>query len=239
VYIQLEMDFETPVMRPGSLAKGVPDLKVCFNCKEEKPLSAFYKNRSRKDGLDNCCKSCRSKIAAEHYQKNRDKCLTGMKKYYQENRNVILERFRKYRQENRDVISEKKKKHYQENRNVILETKKKYHQENRDAIAEAKKAWRKENPELASAHAASRRARKKQAQPPWLTEEHINQIKAEYKNSKRMKKLTGIEHHVDHIVPLKGENVCGLHVPWNLQVIPAKHNLEKHNHFDDWNLNDG
>jgi len=209
VYIQLEMDFETPVMRPGSLAKGVPDLKVCFNCKEEKPLSAFYKNRSRKDGLDNCCKSCRSKIAAEHYQKNRDKCLTGMKKYYQENRNVILE------------------------------TKKKYHQENRDAIAEAKKAWRKENPELASAHAASRRARKKQAQPPWLTEEHINQIKAEYKNSKRMKKLTGIEHHVDHIVPLKGENVCGLHVPWNLQVIPAKHNLEKNNHFDDWNLNDG
>ena len=209
MYIQLEMDFETPVMRPGSLAKGVPDLKVCFNCKEEKPLSAFYKNRSRKDGLDNCCKSCRSKIAAEHYQKNRDKCLTGMKKYYQENRNVILE------------------------------TKKKYHQENRDAIAEAKKAWRKENPELASAHAASRRARKKQAQPPWLTEEHINQIKAEYKNSKRMKKLTGIEHHVDHIVPLKGENVCGLHVPWNLQVIPAKHNLEKNNHFDDWNLNDG
>jgi len=37
VYIQLEMDFETPVMRPGSLAKGVPDLKVCFTCKEEKP----------------------------------------------------------------------------------------------------------------------------------------------------------------------------------------------------------
>jgi hypothetical protein len=177
--MQLEMDFETPVIRPSSLAKGVPELKVCKTCKEEKPLSAFYKDRLGKDGLRNDCKSCTNKKSKKHYQKNRD------------------------------------------------------------SISEQKKTWRKANSELVSANSASRRARKKQAQPPWLTEEHINQIKVEYKNSKRMKKLTGIEHHVDHIVPLKGENVCGLHVPWNLQVIPAKHNLEKKNHFDDWNLNDG
>ena len=188
--MQLEMDFETPVMRPSSLAKGVPDLKVCGTCKEETPLSAFHKDHRRKDGLRFECKSCKNK---------KDK---------------------KYRQKNPDVA----KNWYQKNRVVFLE---------------ACKAWKKANPEKITAHTASRRARKKQAQPPWLTEEHINQIIDKYKNSKRMKKLTGIEHHVDHIVPLAGKNVCGLHVPWNLQVIPAKHNLEKNNRFDDWNLNDG
>lgn len=78
---------------------------------------------------------------------------------------------------------------------------------------------------------ARRRASKKQATPPWLSEEDEQAIKAMYALSSFMTRTTGIEHHVDHIVPLAGKTVCGLHVPWNLRVITAKENLSKHAKF--------
>ena len=57
----------------------------------------------------------------------------------------------------------------------------------------------------------------------------IEQIKELYTCAQMFKLYTGEEYHVDHIVPLQGKLVCGLHVPWNLQVIPARDNHVKYN----------
>ena len=78
---------------------------------------------------------------------------------------------------------------------------------------------------------ANRRASKLSATPAWLTGPQIAHIKRTYKLSHLMEDITGTKYHVDHIVPLKGKKVCGLHVPWNLQVIPAEDNLKKSNNF--------
>jgi len=69
---------------------------------------------------------------------------------------------------------------------------------------------------------ANRRAAKLKATPNWLTEEHKLQIRAIYDSCPE-------GFHVDHVIPLQGREVRGLHVPWNLQLLPWKLNLKKSN----------
>jgi hypothetical protein len=92
--------------------------------------------------------------------------------------------------------------------------------------------WRKDNPDKRSASEAKRRSKKLNATPPWLTPEQEAHIKRTYTLCQIASDATGEKYHVDHIVPLQGENVCGLHVPWNLRAVPAKINLTKGNKHD-------
>ena len=89
--------------------------------------------------------------------------------------------------------------------------------------------WVRENKDKNCAKAARYRAGKLKATPPWLTEEDMHSIQVEYSLALWTSEVMGQEYHVDHIVPLKGKLVCGLHVPWNLQVIPALENQSKGN----------
>jgi len=54
-------------------------------------------------------------------------------------------------------------------------------------------------------------------------------INSFYPLVKKLTKETGIKHSIDHIVPLKGDSVCGLNVPWNIQIIPLSENMKKGN----------
>lgn len=83
---------------------------------------------------------------------------------------------------------------------------------------------------LACASASKYRARKHAACIPDPFGDSF--IKVIYLACEAITASTGIEHHVDHIVPLQGESVSGLHVWWNLQIIPAKENLSKSNKWE-------
>jgi 5-methylcytosine-specific restriction endonuclease McrA len=65
-----------------------------------------------------------------------------------------------------------------------------------------------------------------------ITQFYREEIKLIYKKRDVIKERTSEDYHVDHIVPLQGENVCGLHVPWNLQIITAEENLTKSNKWE-------
>ncbi len=67
------------------------------------------------------------------------------------------------------------------------------------------------------------------ATPSWLTKFDHDYIKHIYVQDKELEKLDGTPRHVDHIIPLQGKTVCGLHVPWNLQILTAIENTSKGN----------
>lgn len=80
-------------------------------------------------------------------------------------------------------------------------------------------------------YSATRAASKKLRTPKWLTEGHLIEIEYAYKLAKDRSVAEGIPYEVDHIIPLQGKNVSGLHVPWNLQILTEKENNRKLNKF--------
>ena len=98
-----------------------------------------------------------------------------------------------------------------------------------EKVSKAKRLWAKKFPHKKLNLSARYRATKLERTPVWLSESQKEEIKNFYWLSQDLKVITGEEYHVDHIIPLKGGNVCGLHLPWNLQILPKDLNLSKHN----------
>jgi len=125
------------------------------------------------------------------------------------------------------------------------ENKRRYYEANREQViaravgrpAEEKRAHRKKyrsaNPEWDKAKTSFRRRRFRDATPQWLTKKQKDAIKHLYIQAQTMTEITGERYVVDHIVPLINEDVCGLHVPWNLRVITQDENLVKSNKLVD------
>jgi hypothetical protein len=142
-----------------SLERVNMETKKCTCCLQELSLLSFHKDRSRKDGYDNKCKSC--------------------------------------------TTSKNKK-------------------------------WGQENKGLALAKARLKEIRKMKGKhvPDWLTDYDILAMKCIYQVAAMRNVNSDIRWSVDHIIPLNGKTVCGLHVPSNLQVIPLSENLSKRNKYE-------
>jgi len=120
-------------------------------------------------------------------------------------------------------------KAYRERNEVVIKKRRaEYSKQNSKRAVERATKWKKQNPAKVNALTAKRRASKLKATPEWADQDQIKRI---YVACAKISEQTGTKHHVDHIIPLQGENVCGLHVENNLAIIPAKMNLQKSNKF--------
>lgn len=108
---------------------------------------------------------------------------------------------------------------------------KRYYAKNPVAARKRVSKWKKRNKAKIRSQIALRRASKLQRTPKWLTRAQKAKMAAMYAEAARRTKETGVAWHVDHIAPLNGQTVCGLHVPENLQLLPAVENMRKGNRF--------
>jgi 5-methylcytosine-specific restriction endonuclease McrA len=96
-------------------------------------------------------------------------------------------------------------------------------------IRQYKDKHKANNPEYYKALTSTRKRRHRSATPKWVTHEQKLAIRQLYLEAMKLTKLTGERYVVDHIVPLINPDVCGLHLPWNLQVMTQEENLKKSN----------
>ena len=136
---------------------------------------------------------------------------------------------REWYQRNKEAKKAKSKlwaEQHPEKRKEIVAKARNKHREKRNTT---NRAWNSLNQHIKTAHEAKRRAAKLQRTPNWLTQAHFDEIEDFYTIAKMFQLYSGQQYHVDHIVPLQGKKVSGLHTPWNLQVLPFKENLSKSN----------
>lgn len=132
----------------------------------------------------------------------------------------------------RECMNAKTRINYKWNGDNVRAGRKRYYANNREKVAALNKSWRGANNRKLALEDVAFTPRFRQATPKWLTKEQKQEIMRVYDHAKDCRIITGENYHVDHIEPLNGEASCGLHVPWNLQVVPDWYNIMKGKRLD-------
>lgn len=176
-------------------------MKACSVCAETKPAEAFAKQASSKDGLSYRCRACISDYNRAYTSANAAAAKARVTAW--------------------------KKANPEKARALASRLDKARREQNPERERERFRAHRRANRPMYAARERQRTALKGRSFLPCSKEA----LRAIYERAELLTLVTGVKHHVDHIVPLKGKTVCGLHVPWNLQCLPASDNLAKSNRF--------
>ena len=212
-------------------------MKICKSCNVSLDLISFYPRPKGKFGVSSVCKKCTKDKNKLYYINNkenvdvknkknsiinRDKYRKTQKLWANKNRKKLNELARN--RYNKEKESKRSKEFHKNNPNY----RKNYYNENKEFYKNFQKQWKKENPSKVRAYYAKRRLAEINSSQIITPEDKIR-IDAIYKKAVELEIETGQKWEVDHIIPLQGKKVCGLHVSWNLQIISMSENRSKGN----------
>ena len=161
-------------------------------------------------------------------RKTKGTCVECLKVEWEQGNTKRAEYFKQYNQS--EAGKEAKREYYERNKDLVKL--KALSRPNEDRRRYRKK-HKLTNPDLYRAHVNFRRRRFRDATPKWLTKEDKRAIRQLYIDAMTVSRITGVAYVVDHIIPLLGETVSGLHVPQNLRVMTREENLKKSNQLVD------
>lgn len=196
-----------------------------------KELSEFGKHSTYKDGIDSKCKACVNEYHRALWAKEPERHRTYNAKYKTEHKDIVVERNRLYRGSNPDKLNETRLKYRLSEKGA--ERARSYARSEQGKRSRRNAVQRHESTPMGiakkRASTVKRRTSQMQRTPQWLDEDQNWMIQQAYELSELRSRMFGFRWHVDHVIPLQGKTVSGLHVPWNLRVIPWLDNQRKHN----------
>lgn len=190
--------------------------KICKVCKLEKSLTLFDRKERGILGVRPQCKECRSAARRARYASDT------------QHREAILGAQREANAANPEKNRAKVRAWTDANKGRAALYKAAYRATNKQAIVDWQREWCRRNRDKTRRYLARRAAAILRATVSWSDEFIISEI---YHLAKLRSDMTGVEWHVDHIVPLRSGTVCGLHCEANLRVITARANKLKSNRW--------
>ena len=206
--------------------------KICSKCEQAKELACFPRYRRSRESewlLRAECKDCRLAAMASWRDRNRKHIADYNKKKYWADPEARREAANKIYWDNVEENREKAREYAArpENKESRKKNMENFIRKNPDYFEN----HRKRNWDRYLEHAARRRWIKEKSSMN-LTEDQIQEMRDIYWLAKDLTTINGEQYEVDHIIPLQGKDICGLHVPWNLQVLPMDLNRSKRNMYN-------
>ena len=203
------------------------NLKTCKACGQEKELGLFRRAHNSRDGVIATCRVCQD---LDTFNRREARRAMGDQIRHRWACRICLvikspEEFPPFKRSRSGKLAECRAC---KNRIASASHRRRYLVDP-ERFRAANRKWMSENRELMNTYGANRRAAKLQRMPLWLSREDRKIIKFIYEMARTLTEVTGIPHHVDHELPLRGKLVSGLHVPSNLQILTASENIRKKN----------
>ena len=216
------------------MENNVPGVvRVCLHCRMDKPITDFNKDKTRPLGRSYICRPCGKAKDFARYRANPEKERARGVAFY--HKTADRQRALRVKRYHADPVAARaaQKLDYELNGDKRRSRRREYYHENPERDRLVTQRWAKANPEKVRGGNKVRADRVKRATPSWLSEGQKMRMRSIYIIRDILTELTGVKHDVDHIFPIYGGNSSGLHVPWNLRVIPKSKNASKRNTVPD------